>query len=60
MKFNEWLDEMESFSSRWHRLLEEYELDMLTIGRTKEWLEAAYNKGFQDGYNSPTLNPDKE
>jgi hypothetical protein len=53
MTFNEWLDETEYMSTRWHRFLEEYECGMMDVRRTKQWLEAAYRQGFEEGYKSP-------
>lgn len=53
MKFNEWLSEVESYSTREDRFKE----DVLftdaehRVQVVKKWLEAAYNMGHDDGYD---------
>ena len=52
MTFDEWLDEIEVFSSRRERLFEElldYQGDNPEV--VLKWLEAAYNVGYDEGGN---------
>jgi hypothetical protein len=51
--FEEWFYEMETHSTRSDRFYEDLESISFPVFRAKAWLEAAYNQGFQDGYNSP-------
>ena len=52
-KFEDWFYEMENFSTREFRCYDEIENSMNQTPLIKRWLLAAYNQGFQDGYNSP-------
>lgn len=52
-KFEDWFYEMEINSTRSDRFYDELYITAPLAFRAKAWLEAAYNKGFQDGYNSP-------
>jgi len=46
MTFDEWLWEMEGFSSRHERAIEDMQVDPTNVSM---WLEAAYEAGWQDG-----------
>jgi hypothetical protein len=50
-----WLEEIEGFSSRWERLISEYEVGQLLPTRIIQWLEAAYAAGYNDAKNE-TIN----
>ncbi len=58
MTFDEWLDEVEAFSTRRERLNEDVDFAAVMTGnmshnlarrRMYDWLEAAYNVGFEAG-----------
>lgn len=51
MKFEEWLYEIENFSTRLERLMEEVDTTE-GYGRLIKWLEAAYNVGLEEGRNN--------
>lgn len=57
MKFNEWLSEVESYSTREDRFKE----DVLftdaehRVQIMKKWLEAAYDMGYDHGYDECEL-----
>jgi hypothetical protein len=57
MKFNEWLSEVEIYSTREERFKEdalftdaEHRVQIM-----KKWLEAAYNMGYDHGYDEREL-----
>jgi hypothetical protein len=50
-----WLEEVEGLSSRWEKLILEYETDLLLPSRIIKWLEAAYAAGYNDAKNE-TIN----
>lgn len=52
-KFEEWFYDMENFSTRSERFYDELGITAPLAFRAKAWLEAAYNRGFEDGYKSP-------
>ena len=61
MSFDEWLNEIENFSTRQERLNEEVNFSAVMTGnmshdfaqrRMYEWLEAAYNVGREAGYEA--------
>ena len=61
MTFDEWLDEIENFSTRRERLNEDVDFTTVMTSnmshnlarrRMYEWLEAAYKVGYEAGYNS--------
>ena len=50
MTFNEWLQEIEVFSTREERLQCTFShMDKLDWNELMEWLEAAYRVGYQEG-----------
>lgn len=48
--FNDWLTELEVFSSRFERMLDDFP-EVKDIKRLKQWLEAAYEAGRNDEYD---------
>jgi len=46
MTYNEWMNEIENYSTRYDRFLEEWDNGM-SVERMEEWLEAAYNMGLE-------------
>ena len=55
MTFDEWIDEVENFSTRLERLYEDlndYQGDNIEI--VLKWLEAAYDVGREAGYDAGT------
>jgi hypothetical protein len=52
-QFEEWFYDLEAHSTRSERFYEELAVPPNLAFRAKAWLEAAYNQGFQNGYNSP-------
>jgi hypothetical protein len=48
----DWLTEIESFGMRWERLIQEYEDSQMNLKRILEWLDAAYERGYNDA-NKP-------
>ena len=48
MTFDEWLSEVERWSSRHERLCEDF-TEVKDLRKLKEWLEAAYNVGYEAG-----------
>lgn len=52
MTFDEWLGEIEVYSSRHERLYADFEnLSNEDIKTLMKWLEAAYNVGYEEGGN---------
>ena len=51
--FEEWFYDLELHSTRSDRFYDELGIPANLSFRAKAWLEAAYNQGFQNGYNSP-------
>lgn len=60
MTFDEWLDEIENYSTRRERLNEEVDFATVMVGdmshtlarkRMYRWLEAAYSVGYEAGYS---------
>lgn len=52
MTFDEWLSEVEVYSSRHERLYADFEnLSNEDIKTLMKWLEAAYNVGYEEGGN---------
>ena len=60
MSFEEWLNEIENFSTRRERLNSEVDFEAVMVGnlshnlarrRMYDWLEAAYNVGYERGKN---------
>ena len=61
MTFDEWLDEIENFSTRQERLEEDVDFAAVMLGnmshnlarrRMYEWLQAAYDVGREAGYDA--------
>lgn len=50
MTFDEWLGEIENFSSRSERLYEDF-LEVKDLAKLRMWLEAAYKIGYTTGRN---------
>jgi hypothetical protein len=49
MTFDEWLDEIENYSARWERLRCDIpDVDSVVL---IQWLRAAYDVGYDEGYN---------
>lgn len=50
MTFDEWLDEIEVFSSRYERLVSDFcDMEYEDKGLLLIWLKAAYDVGFEEG-----------
>ena len=46
MTYNEWMNEIENYATRYDRFLEEWDNDM-SVERIQEWLKAAYDMGLK-------------
>ena len=51
MTFDEWLNEIENFSSRSERLYDDF-LEVKDLAKLRKWLEAAYDVGREAGYDA--------
>lgn len=51
--FEEWFYSLTGFTFRAERCYDEIVNSLAPEPNIKRWMEAAYNQGFQDGYNSP-------
>jgi hypothetical protein len=47
MTYNEWMNEIENYSTRYDRFLEEWD-NCMSIERMEEWLKAAYDMGLEN------------
>lgn len=50
MTFNNWLSEIENFSSRAERLYDDF-IEVKDLAKLRMWLKAAYEAGRQEEYN---------
>ena len=48
MTYEEWMNEIESYGTRFERFLNEWDNGM-DVNRMEEWLKAAYNLGLEHG-----------
>ena len=46
MTYNEWMNEIENYATRYDRFLEEWD-NGISVERMQEWLEAAYDMGLK-------------
>lgn len=65
MTYEEWMNEIENYGTRFERFLNEWDHGM-DVNRMEEWLKAAYNLGLEhgdmsksDSYNKITNNKDE-
>lgn len=54
VSFNEWLQEVEGFSSRAERLYDDF-LEVKDLGKLRRWMEAAYLAGIDKGFKEEGL-----
>lgn len=57
MTFNEWLNEVEVYSTRKERLIEGLDTYVNDTEFVIKWLEAAYNVGYKAGFESAIVIP---
>jgi hypothetical protein len=50
MTYNEWMNEIENYSTRYDRFLEEWDNGM-SVERMQEWLKASYDMGLEHKEN---------
>ena len=46
MTYEEWMNEIENYGTRYERFREEWDNDM-DVNRMEEWLKSAYNMGLK-------------
>ena len=46
MTYNEWMNEIENYATRYERFLEEWDNGM-SVERMEEWLKASYDMGLE-------------